>query len=85
MKMYRQHHLLVRKLSVSFPSTAKLLKVSGMMQCLIFYLFQLLSVFFVLVFFANLTLSGWRQIGRKFLCVIPRNTFLFLEPEMHQG
>lgn len=50
MKMYRQHHLLVRKLSVSFPSTAKLLKVSGMMQCLIFYLFQLLSGFFVLFF-----------------------------------
>lgn len=58
MKMYRQHHLLVRKLSVSFPSTAKLLKVSGMMQCLIFYLFQLLSVFFVLVFFCKLDTIG---------------------------
>lgn len=46
--MHREHNILVRKhLNVSFPDTVKLLKVSGMMYYLIFYLFQLLYLSFL--------------------------------------
>lgn len=79
--MHREHNILVRKhLNVSFPDTVKLLKVSGMMYCLIFYLFQLLY----LIFFAeDLTPLRGRQICRKFLCFISRNALLFIEAEMY--
>lgn len=52
--MQREHNISVRKhLNVSFPATVKLLKVSGVMYCLIFYLFRLLYFFFFIFFFAE--------------------------------
>lgn len=65
--MYRDHNILVRKhLNVSFPATVKLLKVSGMMYFLIFYLFWLPYLFFFF-FPENLTpLQGSKYIESSF-------------------
>lgn len=83
--MQRAHNILVRKhLNVSFPATVKLLKVSGMMYCLIFYLFPFALPYLVFFFCRRLDTIGGRQICRKFLCFISRNALLFIEPEMHQ-
>lgn len=59
--MQREHNISVRKhLNVSFPATVKLLKVSGVMYCLIFYLCRLLYFIYLFIFAEDLT-----PLGRK--------------------
>ena len=85
--MHTAHNILVRKhLNMSFPVKVKLLKVSGMMYCLIFYLFQSLYLFVCGFYFEKTCHNrrGEANTQKAPLLYFQNCPALFIEPEGHQ-